>query len=61
MEKTTSWDRILEHMKARIDEREFDNWFRDSRQRFESTESIHVLVRTPLFCLLYTSPSPRDS
>ncbi len=49
MEKTTSWDRILEHLKARIDEREFDNWFRDSRQRFESPESIHVLVRTPLF------------
>ena len=49
MERTTSWDRILEHLKARIDEREFDNWFRDSRQRFESPESIHVLVRTPLF------------
>jgi chromosomal replication initiator protein len=49
VEKHSSWDRILEHLRSRIDEREFDNWFRDSRQRFESSDSIHVLVRTPLF------------
>jgi len=32
-----------------VDERDFESWFRDSRQRSESPEAIVVQVRTPLF------------
>ena len=49
MEKPNSWAKILEHLKTRVDEREFDSWFRDSRQKSESPEAIFVQVRTPLF------------
>lgn len=49
MEKPTSWGKILDHLKSRVDERDFDNWFRDSKQRSESPEAIYVQVRTPLF------------
>ncbi|MFI5120366.1 MAG: DnaA N-terminal domain-containing protein, partial [Thermoanaerobaculia bacterium] len=49
MEKQTTWAKILEHLKTRVDEREFDSWFRDSRQKSESAEAIFVQVRTPLF------------
>ncbi len=49
VEKLSSWDKILEHLKTRIDERDFDSWFRDSRQRSETPEIINVQVRAPLF------------
>ena len=49
MEKQSTWAKILEHLKTRVDEREFDSWFRDSRQKSESAEAIFVQVRTPLF------------
>ena len=49
MEKTSTWAKILEHLKTRVDEREFDSWFRDSRQKSETAETIFVQVRTPLF------------
>ena len=39
MEKQTTWAKILEHLKTRVDEREFDSWFRDSRQKSESAEA----------------------
>ena len=47
--KRTSWSKILEHLKTRVDEREFDSWFRDSRQKSETADAIFVQVRTPLF------------
>jgi len=49
VEKQSTWAKILEHLKTRVDEREFDSWFRDSRQKSESAEAIFVQVRTPLF------------
>ena len=49
MEKTTAWTKILEHLKSRVDERDFETWFRDSRQRSESAEAIVVHVRAPLY------------
>lgn len=49
MEKTTAWAKILEHLKSRVDERDFETWFRDSRQRAESVEAIVVHVRAPLY------------
>jgi len=49
VEKATSWAKILEHLKTRVDEREFDSWFRDSRQKSETADAIFVQVRTPLF------------
>lgn len=49
MERQTSWDKVLDHLKSRIDERDFDSWFRDTRQRAETAEAIYVQVRTPLF------------
>ncbi len=49
MERQTAWEKILEHLKNRVDERDFDSWFRDSRQRSETPEYIQVQVRTPLF------------
>lgn len=49
MEKQTSWEKILEHLKNRIDERDFDSWFGDTRQRTETSDAIYVQVRTPLF------------
>jgi chromosomal replication initiator protein len=49
VDKPTSWGKILEHLKTRVDERDFDNWFRDSKQRSETPEAIYVQVRTPLF------------
>lgn len=49
MEKLTSWGKILEHLKSRIDERDFESWFQDSRQKSETPDAIVVQVRTPLF------------
>jgi chromosomal replication initiation ATPase DnaA len=49
VEKANSWAKILEHLKTRVDEREFDSWFRDSRQKSETADAIFVQVRTPLF------------
>ncbi len=49
MEKITSWAKILDHLKTRIDSRDFETWFRDSRQKGETAEAIFVQVRTPLF------------
>lgn len=49
MEKSTSWTKILEHLKTRVDERDFDSWFRDSRQKSETPTGVVVQVRTPLF------------
>jgi len=49
VEKQTTWAKILEHLKTRVDEREYDSWFRDSRQKSETAEAIFVQVRTPLF------------
>jgi len=49
VDKPTSWGKILEHLKTRVDERDFDSWFRDTQQKSESSDSILVQVRTPLF------------
>jgi chromosomal replication initiator protein len=49
VEKTTAWAKILEHLKSRVDERDFETWFRDSRQRSETSEAIIVHVRAPLY------------
>ena len=49
MEKTNAWTKILEHLRSRVDERDFETWFRDSRQRAETPESIVVHVRAPLY------------
>ncbi len=49
MEKLTAWGKILEHLKARVDERDFETWFRDSRQKSESAEAVVVHVRAPLY------------
>ncbi len=49
VEKTTSWDRILEHLKSRVDERDFETWFRGTRQKSESADAINVLITSPLF------------
>ncbi len=49
VEKTNAWTKILEHLRSRVDERDFETWFRDSRQRAESTDSIVVHVRAPLY------------
>ncbi len=49
MDKLTSWEKVLEHLKARLDERDFDSWFRDTKQKTETPEAVYVQVRTPLF------------
>jgi len=49
VDKPNSWEKILEHLRSRLDERDFDTWFRESRQRAETAESITVQVKTPLF------------
>lgn len=49
MDKLTSWDKILEHLKPRVDERDFDTWFRTTRQKSETPEAINVLISSPLF------------
>ena len=49
MEKPTAWEKILEHLKSRIDERDFETWFRDARQRHETPEVISVQVKAPLY------------
>src|SRR5512135_3539081 len=49
VEKMTAWTKILEHLKSRVDERDFETWFRDSRQRSESAAAIVVHVRAPLY------------
>ena len=49
MEKPTSWEKILEHLKTRVDERDFDTWFRGTRQKSETPEAVYVLVGSPLF------------
>ncbi len=49
MDKPSSWEKILHHLKTRIDERDFENWFRDSKQRAETADGIVVQVKTPLF------------
>lgn len=49
MDKPTAWSRLLEHLKARLDERDFDSWFRESRQSAETSEAIYVRVPAPLF------------
>jgi chromosomal replication initiator protein len=45
----TSWEKVLEHLKSRLDERDFDSWFRDTKQKTETPEAVYVQVRTPLF------------
>ena len=49
MEKPTSWEKILEHLKSRVDERDFDTWFRGTRQKGETTDAVFVLISSPLF------------
>jgi len=49
VDKLTAWDKVLEHLKLRLDEREFDSWFRDTKQKTETPEVLYVQVRTPLF------------
>ncbi|HEX7580406.1 MAG TPA: DnaA/Hda family protein, partial [Thermoanaerobaculia bacterium] len=49
MDKPTAWEKILEHLKSRIDERDFETWFRDTKQRHETPEVISVQVRAPLY------------
>lgn len=49
MEKQTSWEKILDHLKSRVDERDFDTWFRGTRQRSETADTINVVIGSPLF------------
>ena len=49
MEKPPSWEKILEHLKSRVDERDFDTWFRGTRQKSETTDAVYVLIGSPLF------------
>ena len=49
MDKSTSWEKILEHLKSRVDERDFDTWFRGTRQKLETTDAVYVLIGSPLF------------
>jgi chromosomal replication initiator protein len=49
VEKLTAWGKILEHLKGRVDERDFETWFRDSRQKSEDSEAVVVRVRAPLY------------
>ena len=44
MDKSTSWEKILEHLKSRVDERDFDTWFRGTRQKLETTDAVYVLI-----------------
>ncbi|MBK9968522.1 MAG: hypothetical protein IPP07_28125 [Holophagales bacterium] len=36
-------------MKSRVDERDFDTWFRGTRQKLETTDAVYVLIGSPLF------------
>ena len=49
MDKPTAWEKIMEHLKSRIDERDFETWFRDTKQRHETHEMISVQVSSPLY------------
>ncbi|MCG3192994.1 MAG: Chromosomal replication initiator protein DnaA [Thermoanaerobaculia bacterium] len=49
MERQTAWDKILQHLKNRVHETDFETWFRDSRQSSESHDLILVRVKSPLF------------
>jgi len=49
VEKPTSWEKILEHLKPRVDERDFDTWFRGTRQKSELPDAVYVLIGSPLF------------
>jgi len=49
VEKPTSWEKILDHLKSRVDERDFDTWFRGTRQRSETADAINVVLASPLF------------
>lgn len=49
MEKPTSWEKILEHLKSRVDERDFDTWFRTTRQKSETADAVYVLFGSPLY------------
>ena len=49
MEKPTAWEKILEHLKSRIDERDFETWFSDTKQRNETPDVISVRVNAPLY------------
>lgn len=49
MDKPTSWEKILEHLRPRVDERDFDTWFRGTRQKHEGPEAVYVLIGSPLF------------
>ncbi len=40
MDKSTSWEKILEHLKSRVDERDFNTWFRGTRQKLETTDAV---------------------
>ena len=32
-----------------MDERDFDTWFRGTRQKLETTDAVYVLIGSPLF------------
>lgn len=49
MDKPTTWEKILEHLRPRVDERDFDTWFRGTRQKHEGPEAVYVLIGSPLF------------
>lgn len=49
MERQTAWDKILEHLKSRVQSSDFDTWFRHSKQKSETSEYIQVRVTSPLF------------
>ncbi len=49
MDKPNSWEKILEHLRPRVDERDFDTWFRGTRQKHEGPEAVYVLIGSPLF------------
>jgi chromosomal replication initiator protein len=49
VDKPTSWEKILEHLRPRVDERDFDTWFRGTRQKHEGPEAVYVLIGSPLF------------
>jgi len=49
VDKPNSWEKILEHLRPRVDERDFDTWFRGTRQKHEGPEAVYVLIGSPLF------------
>lgn len=44
-----SWDKVLEHMKRRVNAHSFSTWFGPTRLESEATDKLVVRVPTPIF------------